>query len=68
MLCEEQCVFHLLASCVAMMLPIMLVLEAYPLSNVAITFMQQGQRVSILGEATLLQLVVEFDFSGKPSL
>lgn len=48
--------------------PIMLVLEAYPLPNVAITFMQQRQRVSILGEATLLQLEVKFDFSGKPSL
>ena len=55
MLCEEQCVFHLLAISVAVMLPIMLSLEAYPLSNVAITFMQQRQRVSILGEATLLQ-------------
>ena len=38
------------------------------LPNVAITFMQQRQRVSILGEATLLQLEVKSDFSRKPSL
>ena len=33
MLCEEQCVFHLLASCVAMMLPIMLVLRSLTITE-----------------------------------